>query len=183
MADAKTVLQKYVSDMLALESHIFQAIDKQSKEHTDKPEMKTKFETFAQTTKNQEQQLQARLQELGGAANQPVKQGVAAVAGVAAGVIDKLRSEESSKDLRDDLTALNLSVVSYAMLHTTALALGDQQTADLAANNAKENAQFIEYIHGILPTVVIAELKENHDVSPNPQAAEETKKLVSQIWK
>lgn len=32
MADAKAVLQKYVSDMLSLESHIFQAIDKQLKE-------------------------------------------------------------------------------------------------------------------------------------------------------
>ncbi len=183
MADAKTLLQKYVSDMVSLETHIYQAIDKQAKENTDDPEVKTKFETFAQTMKAHMDGLSARLQELGGAANQPVKQGVAAVAGVAAGLIDKLRSEEVSKNFRDDITALNLSLVSYSMLHTTALSLGDRQTADLAARYAKEDADFISYMHKMLPTVVVRELKQNHDVTPDESVTEETNKLVAEIWK
>ena len=143
MADSKTILQKYVSDMLSLESHIHQAIDKQVKENRDDPEVSTKFSAFAETIKLHRDSLETRLKELGGAANSPIKEGVAAIAGVAAGVIDKLRSEEVSKDFRDDYTALGLSLISYEMLHTTALSLGDKQTADLAARNVKDNAQFM----------------------------------------
>src|SRR5689334_1029622 len=149
MADSKTILQKYVSDMLSLESHIHQAIDKQVKENNDDPEVSTRFAAFAQTVKNHRDSLQTRLDQIGGAANHPVKEGVAAVAGVAAGVIDKFRSEEVSKDFRDDFTALNLSLISYEMLHTTALSLGDRQTADLAAKNVKDNAEFVMWIQKI----------------------------------
>jgi ferritin-like metal-binding protein YciE len=183
MADQKTLLQKYVSDMVALESHIYQAIDKQVKENITEPVIKTRFQTFATTLEAHQTSLEARLKALGGAANSPVKQGVAAVFGVAAGVIDKMRSEEVSKDFRDDFTALNLSLISYQMLYTTALALGDRETADLAASNVKDNAQFVTYIQQIIPQVVVSELQKNHEVSVNASAVEEGKKLVENLWK
>jgi len=183
MADAKTILQKYVSDMLSLETHISEAIDKQVKENQDDPEVSTKFAAFATTIHNHQMSLEARLKELGGAANQPIKQGVAAIAGVAAGLIDKLRSEEVSKNFRDDFTALNLSLISYEMLHVTALALGDRQTADLAGRNIKDNAEFVMFIQKVVPQIVVRDLKENHEVTPIASAAEETQKLVADIWK
>src|SRR6476660_5166609 len=109
MADSKTILQKYVSDLLALESHIYQAIDKQVKENANDQEVNSKYSAFATTIKSHRDALASRLESLGGAANSPVKEGVAAVFGVAAGIIDKFRSEEVSKNLRDDFTALSLS--------------------------------------------------------------------------
>ncbi len=181
MADQKTLLQKYVSDMVSLEAHIYQAIDKQAKE-TDGM-IKTHFQTFAQTLETHQSALATRLKALGGAANGPVKEGVAAAFGIAAGVIDKFRSEEVSKDLRDDFTALNLSLISYEMLHTTAIALGDRETAELAGRNAKDNAEFITYIQQILPEVVVGELKKNHEISVDYSATEETKQLVESLWK
>jgi ferritin-like metal-binding protein YciE len=183
MADQKTLLQKYVSDMVALESHIYQAIDKQVKENIDEPDVKMRFQTFAKTLEAHQSTLADRLKALGGAANSPVKEGVAAALGIAAGVIDKFRSEEVSKDFRDDFTALCLSLISYQMLYTTAVALGDRQTADLAATNVKDNAQFVNYIQQILPQVVVSELKKNHEVSVDASAVEETKNLVDSIWK
>jgi len=183
MADAKTILQKYVSDMLSLESHIFQVIDKQLKANKDEKDVSGKFEVYARTLENHISQLKSRLEQLGGAANGPVKEGVAAVFGVAAGVIDKFRSEEASKDLRDDFTALNLSLISYQMLHVTALALDDKETADLAARNMKDNADFVMEIQQLVPSVVLRELGENHDITVNKEAASQTKELVSSIWK
>ncbi|HEX2910750.1 MAG TPA: DUF892 family protein [Chloroflexia bacterium] len=183
MADAKTVLQKYVSDMISLEGHIFQAIDKQVKENKDDPEVQSHFQTFSKTVEQHRNALQARLNALGGAANQPVKEGVSAVMGVAAGVIDKMRSEERSKDFRDDYTALNLSLISYEMLHTTALALNDRETADLAARNVRDNADFVMWIQRVTPRIVLKELQENHDVTVNNTALQETDKLISDIWK
>ncbi len=183
MADAKTLLQKYVSDMIALESHIAQAIDKQVKEYQHEPEVTSQFATYATTIQSHRDTLQARLEAMGGAANQPIKEGVAAAAGVAAGVINKFRSEDVSKSFRDDFTALNLSLISYEMLHITALSLGDRETADLAARNIKDNANFVMYIQKIIPAVVLKELKENHEVTPDASAIEETGKLMADIWK
>lgn len=183
MADSKTLLQKYVSDMHALESHIYQAIDKQVKENQDDPEISSRFAAFAVTMEQHKNTLKARLDQLGGAANSPVKEGVAALAGVAAGLIDKFRSEEVSKDFRDNYTALNLSLISYEMLHTTALSLGDRQTAELAATNMKDNADFVMYIQQIMPKIVLRDLKKNHEVSVDETAIDESKKLVEEIWK
>lgn len=183
MADAKTILQKYVSDMLSLEGHISQAIDKQVKGNNDDPEVSTQFATFAKTIERHHTDLETRLSEMGGAANKPIKEGVATIAGVAAGLIDKLRSEEVSKDFRDDFTALNLSLISYEMLHTTALSLGDKQTADLAARNMKDNAEFVMFIQKVMPQIVIRDLKQNHDVTPDESAAKVTRDFVADIWK
>jgi ferritin-like metal-binding protein YciE len=186
MADAKTVLQKYVSDMLSLESHIYQAIDKQVKENADDPEVNSKYSAFATTVKSHRDALASRLEAIGGAANSPVKEGVAAIFGVAAGVIDKFRSEEVSKNFRDDFTALSLSLLAYQMLHTTALALGDTQTAELAAGNARDNAKFVREIERFLPKIVVRDLKKNHDEAApaiNENAAQETQDLITEIWK
>ncbi len=183
MADAKTILQKYVSDMLSLESHIAQAIGKQVKENQNDTMINGKFTAFTKVTETHVAALRDRLDGLGGAANAPVKEGVAAVLGVAAGLIDKLRSEEISKDLRDDYTALNLSLVSYQMLHVTATALGDQQTADLAARNLKDNAEFVMEIQKIIPDVVVRELKQNHELTLQENAAQKTNEVVAAIWK
>ena len=183
MSDQKMILQKYVSDMIALESHIFQAIDKQAKENESDPEIKQHFTNFASTLQSHQTTLEARLKALGGAANKPVKEGVSAVLGVAAGVIDKLRSDEQSKEFRDDYTALNLSLISYEMLYTTATALGDKETASLAASNAKDNAEFVSYIQHILPQVIVRELKKNYDVTLDESATQSTKELIGTIWK
>ena len=186
MADSKTILQKYVSDMLSLESHIYQAIDKQVKENADDPTVNSKYSAFATTAKSHRDALASRLEAIGGAANKPVKEGVAAVFGVAAGLIDKFRSEEVSKNFRDDFTALSLSLLSYQMLHTTALALGDRETAELAAGNAKDNAKFVREIERLMPGIVVSDLKKNHkEAAPalNESAAQETEDLITQIWK
>lgn len=186
MADSKTILQKYVSDLLALESHIYQAIDKQVKENADDREVNSKYSAFATTIKSHRDALASRLEGLGGAANSPVKEGVAAVLGVAAGIIDKFRSEEVSKNFRDDFAALCLSLVSYQMLHTTALALGDRETAELAAGNAKDNARFVREIERFLPAIVVRDLKKNHEEAAptlNEGAAQETQDLITEIWK
>jgi ferritin-like metal-binding protein YciE len=183
MADAKTLLQKYVSDMVALETHIHQAIDKQVKQKSHEPDVSSKFQAFALTTKQHKEALESRLEQLGGAANSPIKQGVAAVMGVGAGVVDFFRSEDTSKNFRDDFTALNLSLISYIMLHTTALSMHDQVTADMAARHAKDNAEFVMWIQKIVPTIVVNELRDNHDVVLDNSAAEASRQLIKDIWK
>src|SRR6478752_1830891 len=155
------ILQKYLGDMHALETHIQTAIDKQVKLAENNAEAKQKFAEMSGTLKGHLSALEARLKAVGGSATHPVKEAGAAALGVAAGLIDKVRAEEISKDLRDDYTALNLSLVSYVMLNATALALGDRETASLAERNVKDNAEFVIWINNNIGRFVIKDLQDS----------------------
>ena len=175
------ILQKYVGDQHALESHILQAVDKQLKLAANDPEAKQELDQFVGTLNAHLSALEARLKGLGGSATHPVKEAGAAVLGAAAGLIDKVRAEEISKDLRDDYTALNLSVISYMMLNATALALGDHETATLAETQGADNAGFVMWINNHIARFVIKDLGDSGaSIDPTAQKASET--AAKRIW-
>jgi ferritin-like metal-binding protein YciE len=173
------LLTKYLSDMVALEEHIFQAIDKQVKGTQGEPENDF-LSTVRDTLEGHVDALKKRLEALGGHPGNPVKQAGSALLGVAAGIIDKLRAEEVSKDLRDDYTALSLSNVSYVMLATTASACNDNETAELASRHLKDNAGFTMEIGRMIPDVVVRDLKDFTDL--NEKAAKEGRRAYSDAW-
>jgi ferritin-like metal-binding protein YciE len=173
------LVTKYLSDMVGLEEHIFQAIDKQVKGTKDEPENDF-LSTMRDTLEGHVTALKARLEALGGHPGNPIKQAGSAVLGVAAGLIDKLRAEEVSKDLRDDYTALSLSNISYVMLATTASACNDSETAELASRHLKDNAGFTMEIGKLIPDVVVRDLKDFTDLNEN--AAEEGRRAYTNAW-
>ena len=176
------ILQKYVGDQHALESHIFQAINKQVKLATNDAEAKAKFQEITATLQRHLDSLKTRLDALGGSATHPIKEAGAAALGVAAGLIDKVRAEEISKDLRDDYTAINLSIVSYIMLNATALALGDHETATLAERNVKDSADFVVWINNHMPKFVIKDLGDS-GASIDSSAVAASEAMVKRIWR
>jgi ferritin-like metal-binding protein YciE len=125
--------------------------------------------------------LRARLEALGGKPTSPLKEAGASILGVAAGVIDKVRAEEVSKDFRDNYTAISLSNISYVMLISTSLACGDQETADLASRNLKDNAQIVMEIGHLIPDMVIRDLSDLTNLDRT--AADETRERYSAAWK
>ena len=175
------LVTKYLSDMVAVESHIYQAIDKQVKETQDEPDVNPKLVQIRDGLERHVNELRDRLNALGGQATSPVKEAGAAVLGVAAGAIDKIRSNEVSKDMRDNYTALSLSNAGYVMFITTALACNDSQSADLATRLLKENAQFTMDLGGLLPYVVVRDLKDEANLNKN--AVQEARKRYAEVWK
>jgi hypothetical protein len=89
-----------------------------------------------------------------------VKRAGSAVAGLAAGLIDLVRSEGLPKNLRDDFTAFNLANVGYAMLQTTALALEDQEVADLARQHYRDYAEAVMRFNNLIPAAVVRFLQQ-----------------------
>jgi ferritin-like metal-binding protein YciE len=174
------IVTKYLADQLALEEHIFQAIDKQVKGTQDEPDVNPKLAQIRGILEQHVNTLKARLEALGGKATSPIKEVGASILGVAAGAIDKVRAEEISKDFRDNYTALSLSNISYVMLITTSLACGDRQTADLASRNLKENAQIVMEIGHIIPDVVVRDLSDLTNL--NPQAADQARAAYRNAW-
>lgn len=170
MSDRNEVLQKYVADMLSLEKHIHEAVRRQrdDQEVATHPQTHSLISRIESTLDEHIEHLERHLKSIGGNAASPVQDAVAAVAGAAAGIYDKVRDEKVSKMLRDDYTALGLAAISYTTLHTTGLAVASAPTADLALRHLQHWTPLIVEISEVIPLVVAKELAEDLDqVSPS----------------
>src|SRR5215218_635243 len=171
----------YVGDMVALESHIEEALDRQLSETEDDPEARAAVQGFHDLVKQHRETLKALQAQVGTTAGNPIIAAGATLLGKAAGVIDLVRTEGISKALRDDYAAFSLAAISYAMLHTTAVALGNPQVAELAERHLTDYAGAIERINEIMPGVVERELaKDGHQTDPGAVAA--TRQVVPRAW-
>lgn len=183
MSERQDTLQQYVSDMLAVERHILPAIESQSKEDqfAKNPEVQRLVNKIEATVRSHINGLEQHLDNLGGDSTSPIKSAATAILGLAATLIEKVRTDPVSKNLRDDYTVLNLAAVSYGMLHTTGQALMDEQTADIAATYLKDYTPLIAEINEVIPQVVVSELPDETEVL-DPDAAKRANKRIQEAW-
>ncbi len=183
MSERQDTLQQYVSDMLAVERHILPAIESQSKEDrfAKDPEVQRLVNRIEATVRSHINGLEQHLDTLGGDAASPIKSAATAILGAAATLIEKVRTDPVSKNLRDDYTVLNLAAVGYSMLHTTGQALMDEQTADLAANHLMDYTPLIAEINEVIPQVVVSELPDETEML-DPDAVKRANKRIQEAW-
>jgi ferritin-like metal-binding protein YciE len=172
----------YVGDMVALESHIEEALDRQLKETEDDSEAHAAVQRFHDMVKAHRDSLKALQDEVGSTAGNPIIAAGSTLLGKAAGVINLVRTEGISKSLRDDYAAFSLAAISYSMLHTTALGLGNPKVADVAERYLTDYAGAIERINEVMPGVVARELtKDGHQTDAG--AAKATNAMVAKSWR
>lgn len=157
--DQETIT-KYLGDMKSVVSHVMTAMERQRDDFKDQPDVSQTIGRIALGLKGQDAALGERLEALGGSPTHPVKEVVSDALGIVAGLYNKVRTEGGAKGLRDDHVALNLVYVSYTMLHTTAVALGDAATAAIAKRSMIETAKFIGDVDLLIPTIVFRELQD-----------------------
>jgi ferritin-like metal-binding protein YciE len=176
-------INTYLSDMLALERHIAEPLSHQQQDEavTKSPAAKRVIDLAYTTTQSHISALEARLEQAGGHAGSGIKSGVSVATGAVAAAIGDLRKTEVSKYLRDDYSALALASASYTLLHTTALAIGDRATANLAERHLSDVADIVIRISATLPTVVLTELSEE-GVAVDPSVLEEAQADVERAW-
>jgi ferritin-like metal-binding protein YciE len=175
-------IKTYVGDMYSMESHIEEALDLQLEKMKDHPKANAAVRRFHNTIRSQRDAMKAHLDQLGGASGGAIKSVVASAFGVAAGVIDKVRPEAMSKNLRDDYTAFNHAAIGYHMLYGTALMLGFPQTATLAERHHRAYTDMIQDINQIVLDVVAHELKKDgHKI--DEKAMDRATETMNQDWK
>lgn len=169
------IVAQYVSDMLALEGHIAQALQRQVDQTKDQPDINRALTGYLATTKRHVEQLDQYMEKFGDKKGllDKAKQGVSSIFGVAAGAIDMVRSHPISKNLRDDYTVGSLAVIGYVMLRTTAIACGDTATATFAQKQMHETVSMLQWIARTIPEVVVRDLEEERDVTLVPGAAQQ----------
>ena len=183
MGDKKQeTITKYLGDMKSVVSHVHPAMERQKDEFKDKPDVAQTIAHIALSLKRQDDALGARLKALGGSPTHPVKEVVSDALGVVAGLYNKVRTEGAAKGLRDDHVALNLVYMSYTTLHTTAVALGDAETAALAKRSFIECATFVTEVDHLVPATVFRELQDGDLGSLDSGAPEQTRSAIREAW-
>jgi ferritin-like metal-binding protein YciE len=179
--DARSaVLSDWVGDIVSVESHIEEALDHQLKIE-GKPAI---IQHVHDTVRDSKHRAEAfRDKQYSNARGQSVTQKATEILGKAAGLIDKVRKDTSSKALRDDYVALNLALVSYSMLHTTAIALENEEVAQFAAQGLKTYQNLVVEVNKALPDVVVKDLIANGEVDVrDPNAGAIAASQQQELW-
>jgi ferritin-like metal-binding protein YciE len=180
--DPKEALNSYITDMLSLEDHIMQALKAQVGEHKDEPEFGTEIQRVLRLVEHHASDLKglAERRKAGGI-TEAIKRAGSAAVGLAAGLIDLVRTEGLPKNLRDDYTAFSLAAIGYTMLYTTATALGDTEVASLAQQHLNDYAGAITRLNGIVPGAVLRELARE-GLTVRSEVLPEVNRVVRQAW-
>jgi ferritin-like metal-binding protein YciE len=183
MSERRDSLKTYVSDMLAVERHMLPAFENQSADRRlDKfPEAQRLVRAIKSTIQTHIDSLEQHLQGLGNDASSPIKSAVTAALGMAASLIENMRTDPVSKNLRDDYTVLNLAAISYTMLHTTGSALQSEETAELALRHLKDYTPLLTRINALVPQVVVNELADETEIL-DISAAERAVARTQEAW-
>jgi ferritin-like metal-binding protein YciE len=179
---SQATIADYLGDMNAVESHIEEALDRQLNMFPDQPEVAAAIRGFHDMVKAQRDHVQSVLADLPKeSSTNAVKDFGSSLLGKVAGMLDKIRTESQSKALRDDYTAFNLAAVSYAMLYTTAAALGNEQAAELAKKHLRGYAGAVQQINKLIPGVVVNELAKDGHVA-DQDAVANARKVIDRAW-
>lgn len=159
LAKRAETLQQYVSDILATEQHIRKAVERQGTDKSveQQAEAQQLLNRIGTTLQQHIAALEQQLVTLKGSSSS-AKAVMTSALGIVAGLYDKVRTQEVSRMLRDDYTALSLAAISYTMLYTTSQALYDAPTSSLAQRHLKDFMPLLTEIRRIIPQVVITEL-------------------------
>jgi hypothetical protein len=181
--DRNEAINSYITDMLALEDHIEKAVKGQLKDLKDYPEVVGTLRDIHTKVEHHISDLRtlSDRRNVGGVV-ESVKRAGSAVAGVAAGVIDLIRTEGLPKNLRDDYTAFSLANIGYVMLHTTALTFDDREVADLAHQHLRDYTDAVIRLNHLIPAAVVRSL-EQEGLPVRADIVSEVNENVAQAWK
>ena len=176
-------ISDWVGDIVALETHVEEAMDRQLKLESPCPTLSAAIQRFHDAVRASKQRAVAYQEQYGSEPGNPIIKAGSNLLGKAAGMIDLMREDGVAKALRDDYTAYNLLAISYTMLHTTATALADPATQTFAEQGLRTYANLVQDINHLMPEAVVQELKDNDDHPlQNPNVVDECRHLVQQVW-
>ncbi len=182
--ETREAIASYITDMLALEKHIMQAIEGQISDLDEYPEVVRQLQPIHAQCQMHVQSLEAMAEQREGGGQGiagAVKKAASAILGVGAAGIDFVRAEKLPKNLRDDYTALSLASIGYVMLHTTASALDDEAVADMAKQHLEEHARNVMTVHNMIPAAVMTFLKEE-GFPVRTERLEEIGRATQRVW-
>ncbi len=135
-------LLDYLEDAHAMEQNVLQMLNSMIATTND-DEILTELEHHKTETERHEQLLRERLQALG--RDTSVRKEVQSLAGaLLKGVSDQVRGDRPGKNARDGFVTEHMEIAAYEMLERIAHQAGDEQTADVARRNCRDERAMAE---------------------------------------
>ena len=180
-----SIVNDYVTDMLAVENHILKAVERQVDDSDTQryPEALACLSSVKATLSRHVSALEAfNATTEGGGVKETVKEALTGALGVAAGLYDRIRDEDQvSRMVRDTYTALGLASISYHMLYTTALGLNEQELAAIALDHLKDLSPLVVDLSKNVCLVVAHELADE-DKLIDPAVGQEAVRKTQEAW-
>eukprot|EP01088_Endostelium_zonatum_P002081 TRINITY_DN1250_c1_g3_i3.p1 TRINITY_DN1250_c1_g3~~TRINITY_DN1250_c1_g3_i3.p1 ORF type:complete len:407 (-),score=147.63 TRINITY_DN1250_c1_g3_i3:120-1340(-) len=174
-------LSELISDNELLQKEIGRQVKRTQKKY---PELASTLSNYRSALKSQEDIFTKRLEALGGQESSVILQGVETLAGVASGLFDTITQDPVIKEFRDNYSAFSMIEMSSHMLYCQAIAVGDEETAQIAKNAATENATLLMEIQYLMPKVVLIELDDQYSgINLYASALTDTKEMIEDTWK
>jgi len=168
--------------MLSLEEHIEKAVRGQLNDLQDYPEVTRDLQQVLRKAESHISDLKEITERRRASGiTDAIKRAGSVVLGAGAAAVDLVRTEGLPKNLRDDYTAFSLATIGYLMLHTTALALQDQEVADLAREHFADYAHAVTLLHNVVPGAVVRFLQED-GLPVNQGVLPEISRTIEEIW-
>lgn len=178
------VIADWIGDVVALESHVEEALDHQIKLESSSPQLTSAIQRFHDTVRDSKHRAEAYQEAYGSKASNAVVKVGSELLGKAAGVIDRVRDDSVSKALRDDFTAFSHTAMAYTMLHATAMALKDTATEAFAAEGLRTYASLVQEVNQVISEAVVLDLQDNDDYEHvDTSVIEHCREFINQAWK
>ena len=184
MSERKSAIQKHTSDMLAVERHILEAIERQRadddlREYLEANKVVIEIE---RVLKGHVAALETLAERYDTGSESVIKKAVTEILGKAAGLYDKVRADKVTRMLRDDYTALSLAAMAYTTYHAFGLAIKEQPIADLALQHLKNITPLLVEISKVIPAVAVHEVAEESDFAVDDSVAADAVRNTQQAW-
>jgi ferritin-like metal-binding protein YciE len=112
---------------------------------TEDEETRRELEHHREETERHERLLAERLQQLGASVSTP--KDLAAIGGALfKGLADQVRGDKPVKNARDDYVIEHFEIATYELLERLAKRAGDEETADIAKQNRKDEEDMAKKI-------------------------------------
>lgn len=183
--NTQEAITSYITDVLALEKHLEKALEGQIADLKDETSLVQELRHVHRTVEQHVaalETLSAEREATGQGVAKAVKKAASSVLGAGAAAIDFVRTEKLPKNLRDDYTALSLASISYVMLHTTALSLGDNEVADIALAHLQDHARHVMTLHNVIPGAVVRFLIQD-GLPADLDRLEEVQQNLEAVWR
>ena len=173
----------WAGDLVALVSHIEEALDHQLKLDTNSATGGAIIRELHDTLRDEKKRAVAFQETVGTTAGNPVVKAGSEFLGKAAGLIDRMRKDSVAKALRDDYTAINHLAVAYTMFHTTAMALKHDAAMQHAEEGMRVSARLVQKINHALPQAVVQDLVDNGQVDVvDTDVVDGCRATIDRVW-
>ncbi|HEX2178399.1 MAG TPA: DUF892 family protein [Actinomycetota bacterium] len=136
-ATIEGMLTSYIRDAHAMEQNVLRMLDSMISTTKD-PNILEDLKHHRQETERHEQLLQQRLDSMGQGSTTAAKDIPAILGAMAKGVADTMRSDKPGKNARDAYVTEAMEIAAYRLLEQLAERAGDQQTAEIARKNCRD---------------------------------------------